>query len=232
MVAWVPLESNPEIFNGWATKAGLDPLSGQFYDILSLQEELLALIPRPVKAIILVSPYHEGLPRWRAENEEVERQGGSKVDGSVFWMKQTIGNACGAMALMHAVANTDVLFKPSSPLATFFASPACQPPTTLAKGLERAELFASTPIFAEIHASECNAGQNVPASADVHPDGAYVCFVKKGGRLIELDGGRAGAYDRGPCEDLLEDVARLVKEVHMKEITSELISLMYLGQAI
>ncbi|KAF7972361.1 hypothetical protein HWV62_18148 [Athelia sp. TMB] len=203
-MAWVPLESNPEIFNGWANSAGLEPDSGQFYDVLGLDEELLALVPRPVKAVIMVSPYHEGLPRWQAENEAAEKPGAVKVDGSIFWMKQTIRNACGAMALMHAVANTDVRFTPSSPLETFFASPACQAPSTPNNGNTRAEVFSSTPVFAEIHASMCNAGQSAPASADEHPDGAYVCFVKHDGRLIELDGGRPGAIDRGPCNDLLE----------------------------
>ena len=126
------------------------------------------------------------------------------------------------MALMHAVANvrpstefsnvqmqikhlqTDVRFTPSSPLATFFGSPACQAPSTPNNGITRAEVFSSTPAFAEIHASMCNAGQSAPASADEHPDGAYVCFVKHDARVIELDGGRPGAIDRGPCNDLLE----------------------------
>ena len=58
-------------------------------NLLTESRQLLALVPRPVKAVILVSPYTEGIPRWRAENEAAEKQGGSKVDGSVFWMKQT-----------------------------------------------------------------------------------------------------------------------------------------------
>lgn len=61
----------------------------------------------------------------------------------------------------------------------------------------------------------CNAGQSVPARADGHPDGAYTCFVNKGGRVIELDGGRGGAIDRGECTELLE-------------VSCELLSLLFL----
>jgi len=188
----------------------------------------------------------------KAENTRIEKEGGWKVDGSVFWMKQTvrfkvdinsltlmhpserIGNACGAMALMHAMANTDVTFTPASPLARFFASDPCQPPTTPAAGEARAALFSSTPEFADIHAEVCNAGQSVPASATEHPEGAYACFVKKCGRLIELDGGngRGGAVDRGPCDELVESVALLMKDVFMKGMENDKFNLMYFGESL
>lgn len=49
------------------------------------------MIPRPAKAIILVFPWQEGLPRVNAENDAIKQQDGwSKVDGSVFWMEQTV----------------------------------------------------------------------------------------------------------------------------------------------
>lgn len=145
---------------------------------------------------------------------------------------------------------TDVKFIPSSPLANFFASQICQPPTSPSVGLSRADLFVSMSEFHEIHASVCNAGQSAPASADGHPEGAYACFIKNDGRIIELDGSRPGAIDRGPCDDLItvaliflwdfkaeqtlmkmvQDVARLVKEVFMKGIESDKYNLMYLGE--
>ena len=40
----------------------------------------------------------------RAEAERIAREG-RPVDPSLYYMKQTIGNACGTIALLHAVAN-------------------------------------------------------------------------------------------------------------------------------
>lgn len=48
------------------------------------------MVPRPAKAVIIVFPYEEGKPRLKAENEAILKEGWSKVDGSVFWMKQTV----------------------------------------------------------------------------------------------------------------------------------------------
>lgn len=48
------------------------------------------MVPRPVKAVILVFPYAEALPRLKAENERFANEASPKVDGSVFWMKQTV----------------------------------------------------------------------------------------------------------------------------------------------
>lgn len=59
----------------------------------------------------------------------------------------------------------------------------------------------------------CNAGQSAPVSADVHPAGAYTCFVKQGGRIIELCGGRPGAIDRGPCDDLVNVSSAFLRRI-------------------
>jgi ubiquitin carboxyl-terminal hydrolase L3 len=124
----------------WAGQAGLDLSSDSFNDLYSLDPEvdnrfpkpdlqcsntlnvqMLALIPRPVKAVILVFPYSEARHGRDAEDERLAKEGGPKIDESVFWMKQTvrlmlfsmmallteiqIRNACGAMAMIHSIAN-------------------------------------------------------------------------------------------------------------------------------
>jgi ubiquitin carboxyl-terminal hydrolase L3 len=52
--------------------------------------QFLSAVPRPVKAVVLVFPYREALARRNAEDERLTKEGGSKVDESVFWMKQTV----------------------------------------------------------------------------------------------------------------------------------------------
>jgi hypothetical protein len=50
------------------------------------------MVPRAVKAVVLVFPYGEALARRNAEDERIAKEGGPKVDGSVFWVKQTVSN--------------------------------------------------------------------------------------------------------------------------------------------
>ena len=52
--------------------------------------QYLATIPRPVKAVVLNFPYREALERRKAEDERIAKEGGAKVDGTVFWVKQTV----------------------------------------------------------------------------------------------------------------------------------------------
>jgi ubiquitin carboxyl-terminal hydrolase L3 len=48
------------------------------------------MIPRPVKAMVLVFPWEEARYRRAAEDEIIAKEGGPKVDESIFWMKQTV----------------------------------------------------------------------------------------------------------------------------------------------
>jgi len=153
------------------------------------------------------------------------------------------------MAIIHGLANvrlfflvkgaghlhyvqTDVTLAPSSSLHKFFDECRRKPP------LERSKLFEITPLFADIHASVATVGQSALPSTDSHIDQAYTCFIsapgesKTGRRVVELDGVRAGPVDRGECTDLLEDVARIVREEFMKKSESVKFSLMYLGQKV
>ncbi|KAE9407840.1 cysteine proteinase [Gymnopus androsaceus JB14] len=223
---WIPLESNPLVFNSWANQAGLDISSGdQFYDLYGLDAEFLATIPRPVKAVILVFPWTEARYRRAEEDEQIAREG-NPVDSSVFWMKQTIHNACGAMAIIHSLANADVTLVEGSPLDTFYKACRSKPP------LERSRLLEQTPIFREIHASVADKGQVPLPETNDRMDQAYTCFIRTtAGRVIELDGGRSAAVDRGECTDLLEDVARIAGEEFIGKSSSIKFSMMYLGHA-
>jgi len=219
MSRWIPLESNPELFNNWAHKVGLVESDSEFVDIYGLDDDLLDLVPKPVKAVILLFPIRGKLEELRkAEEVEIEGKGQVPIDPTVFWIKQTISNACGTIGLLHALTNAQVVFEPMSPITQFID--ACQDKTPL----ERAEFLESTDLFADIHAALAASGQTaVPNNLDT--DLHFTCFVQAPEasareaeistderRLIELDGGRAGPVDRGASTDLLKDVAKYVKE--------------------
>jgi hypothetical protein len=77
------------------------------HDVYSISEpELLAFIPRPALALLLVFPVSATYESARlAEDAGVEEYKGKGKDEPVVWWRQTIRNACGLMGLLHAVAN-------------------------------------------------------------------------------------------------------------------------------
>ncbi|KAK7686439.1 hypothetical protein QCA50_010663 [Cerrena zonata] len=224
---WVPLESNPD----WSSKAGLVTSRFAYSDIYGLDEELLSLVPQPVKAVILLFPITEPIDRkMQEEVDHVRKHGQHWVDSNVIWIKQTIGNACGTMGLLHAIMNAGVPILPNSPIKKYID--ACRELTPL----ERSGLLETTTIFSEIHAESASAGQTAPPEATARVDLHFTCFVsapdpidpnKK--RLIELDGRRDSAFDRGECEDLLKDAARVIKECYVEAAASVQFSMLALA---
>jgi ubiquitin carboxyl-terminal hydrolase L3 len=230
------LESNPEVLNSWANAAGLVQSQTQFEDVYGLDAELLEMVPKPVKAIVLLFPISETLENKRKEEDAKLAQGEQPdIDPTVVWIKQTIPNACGTIGLLHALLNSNVTFIPDSPLAQFVEE--CQGKTPE----ERAKFLETTPLFANIHAQAASSGQtSVPENLDTNLH--FTCFVQAPNakaretqtpatsmRLIELDGRRAGPVDRGECKDLLKDVAKIVKDVYVSQSSSMQFSMMSLG---
>lgn len=103
---FIPLESNPEIFNPLLEKLGVTTL--EFQDVLSISDpELLAFVPRPVLGLIL-NFFPSQKYRATVREEEFKRPVYSKrgEDEPVFWIAQTIHNACGLYGFLHAVMNS------------------------------------------------------------------------------------------------------------------------------
>ncbi|KZT65758.1 peptidase C12, ubiquitin carboxyl-terminal hydrolase 1 [Daedalea quercina L-15889] len=232
---WIPLESNPDVLNQWASKAGLVTSRAEFVDIYGLDGDLLAMVPQPVEAVILLFPISEYYEtRRKEEDENIKNQGQHPIDPTVFYIKQTIGNACGTIGLLHALANADVTLVPESPLEQFIDQ--CKELTPE----ERAKVLETTPLFANIHAEAASSGQSVVTEAVMHTDLHFACFVQAPDpprddiesanprRLLELDGRRAGPVDRGASTNLLQDVAKYVKDTYVAQTTSVQFSMMAL----
>jgi ubiquitin carboxyl-terminal hydrolase L3 len=102
--AYIALESDPEIFTELAHNLGAEGV--EFHDIISLDPEMLLFIPRPVLGFILVLPPS---PRYFEEFEEREKAmsvyHGKGDDEPTIWFSQSIQNACGLYAILHALSN-------------------------------------------------------------------------------------------------------------------------------
>lgn len=104
--AFIPLEANPQLMTTLIHKLGVSSAL-EMHDVYSLTDpELLAFIPRPALALLLVFPVSAVYESQRmAEDSLVENYHGKGDAEAVLWWPQTIRNACGLMGLLHAVTN-------------------------------------------------------------------------------------------------------------------------------
>jgi len=202
-IRWVPLESNPEVMTKYS--AGLGATKGEWVDVLALDEDSLATIPKPVCAVILLFPIKPKYDEERKTQDELIKEKGQTVAPDLFYMKQTVHNACGTIGVMHALANNtnEVQLKEASILDDFLKKVSEMTP------LERAQELEKSPPIAQAHEQIASEGQTAPPSADEELITHFVAFVHKSGHLYELDGRREFPINRGPTspETLLEDAA-------------------------
>ncbi|KAG2024994.1 hypothetical protein GB937_003218, partial [Aspergillus fischeri] len=206
--AFVPLENNPEVMSHLVHQLGLPPTLG-FTDVYSIDEpDLLALVPRPSHALLLVFPVTPSYEATRvAEDGPLPEYNGSGPGEPVMWFKQTIRNACGLIGLLHAVANGEPRKHviPGSDLDTLLREAESLGP------IARADLLYESKALESAHADAARLGDTAAPQAEDNVDLHFVAFVKgSDGRLWELDGRRKGPLERGRLaddEDALSDKA-------------------------
>ena len=157
----------------------------------------------------------------RGTSGQLHGQGSSKtvVHKNVFYMKQTIGNACGTIALIHSLMNNlDVIRidsdEPNVFLRDFLEATQGMDPDGVGEYLENGPCAQ---LLASIHADAAEGGDTAAPSVDEEINLHFVAFVEHGGGLWELDGRRAGPVYHGETgkNDLLENVARVVQTEYM-----------------
>ena len=199
-------ENNPEVMTSLLHKLGLSKTL-QFQDVYSISDpDLLAFIPRPSYALLLVFPVNDTYEKFRhEEDKDVKEYAGYGKGEEVLWFKQTIGNACGLYGLLHAVGNGESrsLVESGSELDTLLANAIELEPGKRSSLLEQSDALESAHKAAAVQGDS-----SVPRAEDpieLH----YVCFVKsKEGNLWEMDGRRKGPLLRGKLaedEDVLSE---------------------------
>lgn len=78
-----------------------------FHDVYSIDDaDLLAFVPRPAYALLLVFPVNDRYEKFRRDEDAAKDEyDGCGPDEQVVWFKQTIHNACGLIGLLHGVCN-------------------------------------------------------------------------------------------------------------------------------
>ncbi|TVY80677.1 Ubiquitin carboxyl-terminal hydrolase isozyme L3 [Lachnellula suecica] len=205
---FVPLENNPEVMTSLVHKLGLSPALS-FHDVFSISDpDMLAFVPRPAAALLLVFPISATYEMSRMrEDHNKPAYVGSGGGEPVVWYKQTIRNACGLIGVLHALSNG---------LATNFIDADSDLHKLIQEAIplgpvERADLLYNSQALESAHQSAAAGGNSAAPNAEANVDLHYVCFVKgNDNTLWELDGRRIGPLNRGKLsadEDVLSEKA-------------------------
>lgn len=196
--AVVPMESSPEVFTRVARALGLDAAHA-FVDVYSVDDEdLLAMVPRPVSAVVLLFPITGATPG----EETVSPPLGSRARGVApgsgpVWFKQTIKNACGLYAILHALGNNCALLESlPSPLLEYLRRSG----NKSVFGDEADEFVAEiSEKYIGNTSGDSDAYEGV-APQDIEVNLHFITFVVRDGRVYQLDGRQAGPIALGPAE--------------------------------
>ncbi|KAI9187982.1 ubiquitinyl hydrolase 1 [Blastocladiella emersonii ATCC 22665] len=166
----------------------------------------------------------------RKEQAELARTGQPGLPASTYFMRQTVGNACGTVAVLHTLLNNaDRVVAPGTPLADILAATRSLNPDERAKYLEDGETVAS------IHSQVAQQGQTAAPDANEDVDLHFVAFVNVDGHIVELDGRKPFAIDHGAVDAenpaLLPNVARVVRKFMERDPGNMQFTLMALAAA-
>ncbi|XP_010434654.1 PREDICTED: ubiquitin carboxyl-terminal hydrolase 3-like [Camelina sativa] len=203
---WLPLEANPDVMNQFLWGLGLVPDEAECNDVFGLDDELLEMVPKPVLAVLFLYPITK-----KSEEERIEQDKEIKEKAhsdKVYFMKQTVGNACGTIGLLHAIGNitSEIKISEGSFLDKFLKSTANMTP------MERARYLENDSQIEDAHSVAVTAG-DTPASDGV--DTHFICLACVEGELYELDGRKAGPISHGASSPatLLKDATKVIKSM-------------------
>lgn len=235
---FVPLECNPEVFNELMYSLGVSKTLS-FHDVFSIDPEMLGMIPRPVLSVIMAFPVSPQYEEYRqAQDKDLADDYYNAISGSAdeeaIWIKQTIGNACGTMALLHTLVNNvpaDLIEK-GSPLDKMIKE------LDGLNAVDRTKYLENCAELEKFHTTVAGKGSTQAPEASTEVEHHYVCLTKakKANTLYELDGRRKGPIKLGDLEEsdvlLCQKSLDKVKEFLTREGESGQFSIIALGPAL
>lgn len=203
MARWLALESNPEVLTKYIHALGASP-QWSLVDVFGLDDDLLGFIPQPAVALLLLFPV----------KDIKDAAKGGEGNPKVFYMKQTIQNACGTIGILHSLANNreQVPILPDTPLAKFLSMTKDKSPE------ERGKILETSDDLHKVHDSFAREGQTATPNLEDDVDLHFVSIVLADGHIYELDGRKTGPVKHGPSspEDFLKNAAAVCKEFMKK----------------
>jgi ubiquitin carboxyl-terminal hydrolase L3 len=197
--------------NTYIKKMGVDTSTICFCEVLSLDDWALDMVPRPCRAVVMVYPIKKASEEFAKQQADEIAANGQTLSPKLRYIKQTIGNACGTIGILHALSNIGVegLMKIDSGcyLEKYLES------TKDMTGEQIAEYLDSDTELSATHAEAASEGSTAVPVDNTSVDTHFVCFVEIDGNLYEMDGRKAGPINHGACEPdkLLETASAIIK---------------------
>nr|CAH8846747.1 unnamed protein product [Trichobilharzia regenti] len=202
IMRWIPLEANPKVMNEYMNNLGVVDSVWKFTDVFSLDDDMLAFIPQPVISLLFLYPLGNSI-----ENASLGVEDNSS---KVILIKQTVGNACGTIAILNAIANNrdKLSIKDGSFLSNALDGIEDMTPA------ERGAVMESKKDLSILHEKSALEGQTNAPGAESKTNLHFVCFVEHGGSLYELDGRKNAPIRHGSITSagFLSDTCNVVKK--------------------
>ncbi|XP_058084931.1 ubiquitin carboxyl-terminal hydrolase 3 isoform X2 [Magnolia sinica] len=173
------------------------------------------MVPKPVLAVLFLFPAAAESEAERVSEEEQSPASAKKESSDkVYFLKQTVGNACGTIGLLHAVGNvtSEIKLLEGSYLDRFFKSTAKMDP------LERAAFLEKDRELEAAHSVAATAGDTEAPNINTNVDTHFICFSCVDGELYELDGRWLHPISHGPSSpsSLLKDAVKVIQTMIQK----------------
>eukprot|EP00744_Colponema_vietnamica_P000779 GILI01001355.1.p1 GENE.GILI01001355.1~~GILI01001355.1.p1 ORF type:complete len:308 (+),score=103.67 GILI01001355.1:105-926(+) len=212
---WFPLESNPVVMNQYIRNLGFPTKDYRWHDLLSTEDWALEMIPQPAIAVMMLFPIKQKTFEFEYQEEQRIKEEGQLVSENVYFMKQTVANACGTVGILHAVMNvTDrVTFAEDSFLSRFLAR------TRALDSDGRADALQKDDEIEDAHESAVQEGQSEVPDIDEPIITHFVAFVHRDGHLYELDGRKEFPINHGPSspDTFLKDACAVVSKFMQRD---------------
>ena len=215
--AWLPLESNPDLFNEFAIKIGLKKNVYEFIDVPA--PELIEDHSK-VEALILLFPCTERIYEFRGNEEKMIKQNDLKkyleISKHLFFLEQIseFGNACGTIALLHVLSNLNVMNSDSCVTSFKEKTNHLNPHERGKELVKEPSLKVSSDTAAESDAAQTECPSRDGPDLDHH----FVSFVyDKDNTIWELDGTKCGPIMHGKTnqDQFLNDAMNVIRNNFM-----------------
>ncbi|CAM9534014.1 unnamed protein product [Ascophyllum nodosum] len=199
--------------NTYIAKMGWPITSYRFTDVYSTEDWALAMVPQPVLGVVMLFPIKESSEKHK--EEEAERLHGMEKSDSVmepYFMKQTVGNACGTVGLLHCTLNSSaskgISLDKECFLHRFWEKTREKTPAEIAQALHDEDELE------EVHEEAAQQGQSQQIALEEKVNTHFVCLTEVDGVLFELDGRKDAPVPHGPTSPatLLQDACAVVKQ--------------------
>jgi len=166
-----------------------------FCDVLGAEDWALDMVPAGATGVVFLFPIKDVTEEHKEAQAAEIIANGQVVSENVYYMKQIVGNACGTVGLLHAMANA-----PNAPIAEgswldrFYAR------TRGATAQSIGEALEADDEIEECHEEGANQGQSAQVELEEPVNTHFVALSVVDGHLYELDGRKQFAINHGPCE--------------------------------